>query len=145
MIAQPREKVVQGGPNHSPPTLKRLLWRRGSSSQGCTLTWQEAVVTSCSRGNTVLIQEKKKHVVRTIKCQNRLPKQLLEYPSWEMPKICFDGALNNLIPAFNRKLHHGVSRVPFQPRLSSDFMILCFNDGAFIQGRRRGETRLGVY
>lgn len=106
--------------------------------------------TDTARGNGhKLLQGKfcldtKKKVVRTIKCQNRLPRQLLECPSWEIPKIWLDGALNNLIPAFNRKLHHVVSRVSFQPILSSDFTIICFNNGAFIQGRRRGKTGLSV-
>lgn len=98
MAAQPREKAVQGGPNHSPPVVGRRLQRRRRSSQGCTLTWQEAMVTSCSRENFVLIREKK-IVVRAIKCWNKLPRQLLEYPSWEIPKTWLDGALNNLIPA----------------------------------------------
>jgi len=119
--------------------LNRQLQRRGRSSQGCTLTWQGAMVTSCSRGNFVFIQKKKKIVEKTIECWNRLPRQLLEYLSWEIPKIWHDGIPNNLNPAFNRKLHHVVSRVSFQPRLSSDFMILCFNNGAFIQRKRSGK------
>lgn len=75
--------------------------------QEIILPWWEAMVTSCSRENFVLKQEIKL-VVNTIKYWNRFlleygfqPRELLAYPSWEIPKIWLDGALNNLIPAFN--------------------------------------------
>lgn len=44
------------------------------------------------QGKFCLMQEKK-FVVRLIKCWNRLPRQLLGYPLWEIPKNWLAGAL----------------------------------------------------
>lgn len=141
VIAQPRVKE-HGGPNHSPPTQKRTLERWGRSLQVCTLSWQEATITSCS--TEILSWSMKKKMLWEqlnvgIGCLENCWNTL-----WEITKTWLDGAPNNLIPTFNGKLYHVVSRVSFQWRLSSDFMIFCFNYGAFIQGWRRVKTGLGV-
>lgn len=104
-ISKPRGKEAQDGPSHRLPVLKRL---KVPSPQGYTLTI---------------------YILTMIKCLNRLPRLLLEYPPCEMPKTWIDGTLNNLVPSCNRRLHHAASRISFQSRIF--FIIIIFSSSLY--------------